>query len=170
MKTQFSVRARAGFTLIEMLVTITIVVILAGLSLGGFKYVSGKQAMEQSRIQLSLLEKAIEEYKLDNGEYPPAPTAPTIENGNTNILYKELYLDGKKTPNTDKIYLAELDPNNRQGWIIGSEASAKIVDPWGKEYQYKAPGSHNPDFDLHSYGADGKTGGNKYSQDDIKNW
>jgi len=40
-------------------------------------------------------------------------------------------------------------------------------DPWGRDYVYISPGSHNASsFDLESYGADGNDGGN----DDIENW
>ena len=151
-----------GFTLVEMLVTITIIVILAGISISGFKYVTYKQATSQCAIQVKLLENAIEEYKLDNGEYPPG-------NG-SNTLYNKLYWDtdndgqGVTNPNgtpldlDQKIYIADLDPlNNRQGWSKGNGSAATIIDPWGNEYIYKNPGTTNPDFDLISMGPDGKS-------------
>lgn len=154
MKKPSLLNQRYGFTLVEMLVTITIIVILAGLSLGGFKYVTAKQANSQAAIQIKLLEKAIEEYKLDNGEYPPQGT-------DSGSLYTELYYKGVNDPQNNKIYVAELDPdNNKQGWTQGTGASVKIVDPWGKQYVYKNPGIVNPDFDLSSYGQDGKTSTN----------
>ncbi len=149
MKIQSS--SKAGFTLIEMLVTITIIVILAGLSLGGFKYVTTKQANAQAAIQIKLLENAIEEYKLDHGEYPKAATGTT----DINILYQKLYKDGVDNPNENKIYLADLDPkNNKQGWNTESNPS-QLTDPWGAGYIYRNPGTLNPDFDLISKGQDG---------------
>ena len=40
-------------------------------------------------------------------------------------------------------------------------------DPWGNEYVYVFPGSHNQgSFDLYSYGPDGVQGGG----DDVGNW
>lgn len=167
MKTHSSEKKRSGFTLIEMLVTITIIVILAGLSLGGFKYVTAKQANSQAAIQIKLLEKAIEEYKLDNGVYPPST-------GGTNVLYKALYYDGAQTPpiNDAKIYLADLDPlNNKQGWTNGTGAGVTIIDPWGSAYIYRNPGTVNPDFDLFSNGQDGLTDNNgPKSRDDHTNY
>lgn len=165
MKTQSIHNTRSGFTLIEMLVTITIIVILAGLSLGGFKYVTAKQANSQAAIQIKLLEKAIEEYKLDNGVYPPQGTGSAS-------LYTELYYKGVNDPTNNKIYLAELDPdNNKQGWTQGTVASVKLFDPWGKEYSYKNPGTVNPDFDLSSMGQDGETdSGGPKSKDDHNNY
>ena len=41
-----------------------------------------------------------------------------------------------------------------------------LVDPWGHEYVYRYPGSHNSTgFDVFSMGPDGREGG-----DDITNW
>jgi len=160
-------QSRPGFTLIEMLVTITIIVILAGLSLGGFKFVTSKQANSQAAIQIKLLEKGIEEYKLDNGVYPPQGTG-------SNSLYTHLYHNGAQTPpvNDSKIYLADLDPlNNKQGWTEGTGAAVRIFDPWGREYIYRNPGTVNPDFDLLSNGQDGATDNNgPKSKDDHSNY
>ncbi len=168
-----SSRRRRGFTLIELLVVITIIVILAGLSMGGFSYVARKQAEEQTRIQISLLEKALEEYKLDNGEYPDSA-------GGNLALFNALYGNGAATPPTGKIYLAELDPkNNRQGWIEATTTGGfqKLIDPWGNDYIYRR-GDHekakNPDFDLASKGKDGKTNDSNpdapENRDDIDNF
>ena len=177
MKTHPSSLLRRGFTLIELLVVITIIMILAGLSMGGYGYVTRKQADSQAAIQISLLSKALEEYKLDNGAYPPT--------GTTNSLYTLLYWDtdqdglGLPPPPTvgdkdQKIYLADLDPNSKgQGWIEGTDANATIRDPWGNEYIYRRGdnlAAKNPDFDLLSKGKDGLTGTTASSADDIDNY
>ncbi len=173
MKIHSSAKKTSGFTLIEMLVTITIIVILAGLSLGGFKFILTKQANAQAAIQIKLLEKAIEEYKLDNGEYPPQD----IGSSGSNSLYTELYYNAaQESPvNDSKIYLAELDPeNNKQGWTQGTGAGVTLVDPWGNEYIYRTssdPDVVNPDFDIVSYGKDGDTDANgPKSKDDHNNF
>ncbi|MCL1911196.1 MAG: type II secretion system major pseudopilin GspG [Leptospirales bacterium] len=44
-----------------------------------------------------------------------------------------------------------------------------LRDPWGNPYQYASPGEHNNDFDIYSYGADGKEGGEGFNAD-ITNW
>ena len=159
MKNHHPSRSARAFTLIELLVVITIIVILAGLSMGGYSYVTRKQADSQAAIQISLLSKALEEYKLDNGEFPAT--------GKSIVLFEALYKNGIDNPNDSKIYLAELDPiNNRQGWIEGTGSNIKIIDPFGNEYIYRrgvdASGNpdneaKNPDFDLVSKGKDGKT-------------
>jgi general secretion pathway protein G len=177
---------RRGFTLVEMLAVIAIIVILAGVVIGGLGYVRDKQARSQARVQIDLLSNALEEYKLDKGNYP------TGANGGKNdskILYRALYWDtddngaGVDADDQQKIYLSELDPtNNKQGWTAGDKSNVTIVDPWGNEYHFRSgkmdngdPNTQavNPDFDIWSAGPDGKTsmsGNNDSTKDDIKNF
>ncbi len=139
-----------------------IIVILSAISMGGYGYVTRKQADSKATIQIGLLSKALEEYKLDNGEYPPS--------GNTNSIFKLLYWNGTAANSQEKIYLSDLDPNSAaQGWIDGIGSAAKIVDPWAKEYIYRRgdnPAAKNPDFDLASAGMDGIAN----TTDDIDNY
>lgn len=162
MKTHPSSLLRRGFTLIELLVVIAIITILAGLSAGGYAFVTRRQADSQAAVQISLLSKALEEYKLENGAYPPT--------GSTNSLFTVLYWTGASASPPGKIYLADLDPNSKgQGWIDGTGSTAKIVDPWAVEYIYKRgddPSARNPDFDLASKGKDGTID----TADDIDNY
>ena len=44
----------------------------------------------------------------------------------------------------------------------------KPVDPWGSKYLYRSPGEHG-EYDLFSYGKDGKPGGTDEAAD-ITNW
>lgn len=160
MKTNLSHSSARGFTLIELLVVIAIIVILAGLSVTGFNYVTQKQAFSQAEIQIKLLESALEDYKLDNGVYPPA--------GTSNSLYKLLYSDGASTTPPGKIYVNQLEPNNKQGWTQGTGTAVTIIDPWGEEYIYRIgsdPKAKNPDFDIISIGKDGK----EATADDVRN-
>jgi type II secretory pathway pseudopilin PulG len=164
-----------------MLVVISIIVILSGLTIGGFAFVSQKQAREQAKVQIGLLQLALEDYRSDFGEYPPAPSG----NGNrqTNKIYEVLY---PRNVNA-KVYLPQLDPqNDAQGWLNGQTSgnNLRIYDPWGEEYRYRTPGdsggsfSVNPDFDLWSAGPDGQTtaGQGTYDPnhpnnlDDIRGW
>jgi general secretion pathway protein G len=170
-------RRRTGFTLIELLAVITIIVILAGIVVGGMTFVQDKQNREKAKLQVSLMGKALEEYKLDNGSYPAAASATGT--GQSNMLYKALYWDGASDASkTKKIYLPELDPaTSKQGWVEGSGESATIKDPWGSEYRYRTgTNAVNPDFDFWSVGKDGKTStsattpDNKDTRDDIRNF
>lgn len=49
----------------------------------------------------------------------------------------------------------------------GPYLERKPLDPWGRKYQYRCPGTHRPSsYDLFSSGRDGKDG----TSDDIRNW
>ncbi|BCU75717.1 type II secretion system protein [Luteolibacter sp. LG18] len=162
---------RRGFTLVEMLAVISIIVILAALVVGGMKFAKDKQDREKARIQVALLSKAIEEYKADNGSFPASTNASG--EGETKNLRQLLYLDGKNDEKK-KIYLPELEESSRQNWITGTGDSATITDPYGNEYRFRSgKAALNPDFDVWSMGKDGKTKEDdlkaKDSLDDIRN-
>ena len=177
----------AAFTLIELMAVITIIVLLAGLVVGGMGFVSERQAKEKARVQIALLSKAIEEYKLDMGAYPGSTAAfggaaaTGVGGDYSQVLYTALFMDGFNYTNpstppanwtkAQKIYLPELDPRTtKQGWVTTTmggtpTSNLKITDPWGKNYLYRVPNpdttktsyAQNPDFDLWSSGKDMKT-------------
>jgi general secretion pathway protein G len=169
---------KPGFTLVELMAVVTIIVILAGLVVGGMGFANESQAKKKAVVQMALISKSLEEYKIDNGQYPLTTNSPS-GSGNSDILFNALYFDsdgdkvgpvvGSGSGDTDqKMYLIELDPNtSKQGWTSGvASAKTKIKDPWGNEYRYrtavdltgqKNDDTQNPDFDLWSTGKDGKT-------------
>jgi len=180
----------AAFSLVELLTVIAIMVILAALTVSGLSFVQDYQARKKAQIQIHLLSKAIEDYKLDNGSYPATTdlattgSSVTLGSGNSKILFKALYNDGANdATGAKKIYISELDPaSNKQGWTTGTASdSTNITDPWGNEYIYRtafdstsSPNTHtrNPDFDLWSCGKDGKTSdtaSDAVARDDIWN-
>ena len=158
-------RHHAAFTLIELMAVITIIVILAALVVGGMGFVNERQSKEKAKVQLAILAKALEEYKLDNGAYPPTANKTgsftTSGTGTTAELYVALFYEGydyanqnspaswtKKVngvdvPKATKIYIPELNPiNSKQGWtdpVTGTTppASVPIKDPWGNQYCYR---------------------------------
>lgn len=171
----------AGFTLVELIITITIMVLLAALVVGGFGFVREKQARDTARLQIQLLSLGIDEYKLDMGVYPGhgnssdfGGDASSSDGDNSEVLYNALFHEGwefiKDRPadwasdKAMKIYVSQLDPgNNNQGWLNRTTSprppsDLKIIDPWGNNYRYRV-GSNamNPDFDLWSAGKDGRT-------------
>jgi general secretion pathway protein G len=52
--------------------------------------------------------------------------------------------------------------------LVGQQLDKLPQDPWGNEYYYLSPGQHG-DFDLYSYGADGRQGGADENAD-ITSW
>ena len=136
-------------------------------------------------MQVALLSKALEDYKLDNGVYPATPNS-TDGKGNSKLLFDALYFKGASDDTgATKIYIGELNPaGSKQGWTSGTaSASTQIMDPWGNEYRYRSAlnatgttntNTQNPDFDLWSVGKDGGTApgtpSDKRNRDDIKNF
>lgn len=183
-------RFRNGFTLIEMMVTMVIIIVLAGLVLGSMGFVQDRQNRELAKTQIALLSNAIEDYKLDNGAYPGMQDDTPADGLVTQDLYQALFLDGLQNQST--IYLKQLDPRgNKQGWVtwnggdsdndsaVLSAGNLVITDPWGNPYRYrKGANAQNPDFDLWSSGKDGQTNSgadaaslnSSVNQDDIRNF
>ncbi len=178
MKQSSRIQRQRGFTLVEILVVMTIILILAALTTGGMQFVKTRQKNNQAEIQIGLLSKGIEDYKLDNGDYPGAEDAGgSSGTGESNMLFRALYYDGFEAGDdgTASIYLSELDPlNDAQKWTEGSGSSAEIIDPWENEYRYRrGSGALNPDYDLWSMGKDEDTEGDgtdDKDKDDIRNF
>ncbi|MBI4520798.1 MAG: type II secretion system major pseudopilin GspG [Gemmatimonadetes bacterium] len=128
--------ARAGLTLLELVVVITVLGLLAGLvGIQIFGRVSEAKTTT-ARTQIELLSTALDSYRLDNGVYP------TTEQGLAAL--REKPARGPVPPNWRGPYLRRAVP----------------LDPWERPYVYRYPGERNPSmFDLLSYGRDGRPGG-----------
>lgn len=191
---------KPAFTLIELMAVITIIVILAGLVVGGLGFVTERQAKEKAKVQLSLLGKGLESYRLDMGVYPASANSSDGLTQSNKCLYQALFYEGydynKQTnppanwTKATTIYVSDLDPTtSKQGWVTAVTgtnpvvpASTTVTDPWGNEYRYRsgklASGTTNnnavnPDFDLWSIGKDAATNTaptHKTVRDDIKNF
>ena len=134
-------RSRSGFTLVEFLVVLVILVLLAGLVLPRYFAPVNKSEVLLARAQIEALGKALEQYRADVGSYP------STEQGLEALIFPPEGLDRWQGPYTQKPIPA---------------------DPWGRPYQYKSPGEHGG-YDLLSYGADGKPGGSGENVD-IVSW
>lgn len=125
-------RARQkGFTLLELLVVVVIIGLLAGFVAPRYFGQVGKSEVATARAQIDALEKALDQYRLDTGRYP-----------STELGLKALVERPPDEPKWNGPYLKKSVP----------------LDPWGKPYVYKVPGQ-KWDFELVSYGRDGRPGG-----------
>ena len=123
--------ARAGFTLLELLVVVTIIALLVGyVGPRLFGQVS-KSEMTTAKAQIDALEKAVDQYRLDTGHYP------TTEMGLAALATR---------------------PQNEPKWNGPYLRKDVPLDPWGKPYTYKQPGEKG-DYDIVSFGKDGQPGG-----------
>ena len=123
--------AAAGFTLLELLVVIVIIGLLAGYVAPRYFSQVGKSEVQVARAQIDALEKALEQYRLDTRRLP------TTEQGLSVLVSRPA-----SEPNWNGPYLKKIAPS----------------DPWGRPYVYRVPGQKG-EFDLFSYGRDGKPGG-----------
>jgi general secretion pathway protein G len=142
----FSKRAEA-FTLLELMVVVVILGILAAFIVPRISKRPEDARVTKARIEISNLEQALELYYLDTGVYPSS------DQGLRALI---------EMPDSGDV------PEN---WKTGGYlAKSKLpMDPWGNEYVYMSPGTHNEDYDLYSLGKDGIEGGEGYDAD-ITNW
>jgi len=132
----------SGFTLLEMLVVMVLIGLLAGFVAPRYFAQVGKSQVKVARAQIDAFDKALDQFRIDVGHYP------TNEEG-----LQALVVPPSGEPNWAGPYLKKEVPK----------------DPWGRPYVYQQPGTHGGDFDLLSYGKDGRQGGTGEDAD-ITNW
>jgi general secretion pathway protein G len=126
------VRAQRGFTLVEMLVVITIIGLI--MSLVGPRVLNylGESKIKAAKIQIQSFSSALDLFYLDAGRYPTSSEGliVLVKPAAGLAAWNGPYLKGGTVPN----------------------------DPWGKPYVYRSPGERSA-YEIISYGADGQEGG-----------
>ena len=133
----------SGFTLLEVIIAMTIVAILGtvvGLQLHDLPQ---KGRVNAARTQLATFKTALEIYAADNG----AP--PTQQQGLAALVAQ---------PTTPPVPL-KWNPN---GYLDSRTVPA---DPWGRPYGYLCPGPDGLPYEVVCYCADGEEGGEKFNAD-----
>jgi general secretion pathway protein G len=133
-------RRDAGFTLMEVLLVLVILVILGSMAVGMFTGVQEQAEKDAARSQVATFKRQVQIYRQQLGQYPTSLQDLIVQP--TNLSKPERWsklLDVNEVP----------------------------LDPWGNQYQFQAPGKINVDsFDVWSMGPDRASG----SEDDIGNW
>lgn len=124
-------RRRRGFTLLEVLLVLTILVILGSTVTFYFAKTQSKANARAAQVQINAIAQLLEEYHIDVGSYP------STQQG----------LAALRSPPAD---LA--DTTRWAGPYGNREISA---DPWSRPYQYESSGDA---FRIWSWGADGRDG------------
>jgi general secretion pathway protein G len=132
--------AEHGFTLVELMVVIVIIGLLATIVAINVIPATDTARIEKAKADISTIEQALEQYRLDNLTYPAAS-------------------DGLQALLNPPASLAQPQRYRRGGYI------KKLPDdPWGRAYLYNVPGRRGA-FDISSLGADGQPGGENENAD-----
>ena len=135
-------RSEDGYTLVELLVVLAILGLLIAIAAPRLIHHLSAARVQTAHIQIQQLGSILDIYKLDTGHYP------------------------SQQAGLQALVTAPAGATNWNGPYLKNKDS--LTDPWGNPYQYKFPGSHG-DYDLYSYGADGREGGDGESGD-ITSW
>jgi general secretion pathway protein G len=131
-----------GMTLIEILVVLTLIGIVMGIVGGNYLGQGEKAKAKAAKIEIEQIGQTLDLFRLEVGRYP------TTQEG-----LQALITAPSGVPNWNGPY-----------W----KKSTLPKDPWTNEYKYASPGQHGG-YDLWSYGADGKEGGEGINKD-ITSW
>lgn len=176
-------RASQGFTLIELLMVIAIILILAGITFGISRGVYNAQARTKAKAELATISQAIEQFKLQYGDYPwhDSDTGYPETSGEVTSTMLMYALTGRmvmeRDPATGDLVVELVDRSldneevkNRPSFIdptkfstSGSEDDPEaFLDPWGNPYRYWYKVENTPGkwemfgFHLYSIGGDSK--------------
>jgi general secretion pathway protein G len=121
-----------GFTLVEMLVVITIIGLIMGLIGPRVLNYLSESKIKAAKIQLQSFGSALDLFYLDAGRFPSTAEglAALVRRTPGVAAWNGPYLKGGNVPN----------------------------DPWSNPYIYRAPGERGA-YDIMSYGSDGQEGG-----------
>ena len=135
------VRAR-GFTLIELLVVLVVLGLLAGLVGPQVMKHLGESKVKTAKLQIEEIAVALDMFRIDVDRYP------TTEENLAALVQR---------------------PGDVEAWN-GPYLRKTVVpkDPWGRDYLYRQPGQ-NAEFDVYSFGADQREGGDGENSD-IVSW
>jgi general secretion pathway protein G len=127
-----------GFTLVEMLVVITIIGLIMGLIGPRVLNYLSESKVKAAKIQLQSFAGALDLFYLDAGRFPSTGEglAALVRQTPGVAAWNGPYLKGGNVPS----------------------------DPWNNGYVYRSPGEHGP-YDIISYGADGQEGGSGVAAD-----
>lgn len=135
--------ARAGFTLIEVLVVLAIIAILGGFVALNISNRPAEAKVDAARMQLQVFKSAVNSYRIDHGR------VPSREQGLMALIEK---------PSSPPV------PENypQDGYLDTRQLPS---DPWKNDYIYLAPGRSGESFEIITYGSDGEPGGNDDAAD-----
>ncbi len=166
---------RFGFTLVEMLVVVVVILILAGMTISIMSYVNTKTGRSRAAADIERIKNALEEYYAVYGMYPPVnrmdrefagegppfvpPAPPQGGAGYYDGLVSYLFLDSNRSrwtkyldgwPDTDIIAKSGQSASDF-GLMAWSNRYWTILDPWQRSYIYSTRAPYQS-YELYSRG------------------
>lgn len=130
MNTRIALQMQAGFSLIELLIVLTILGLLMAIATPALLQQLGSAKVKTTRIEMGHISGSMDIFFIDIGRYPTQ-------------------MEGVRA-------LIESPKSAQRNWagpyLSGKEEA--LLDPWGNFYQYKFPGQHGQ-YDLYSFGPEG---------------
>ena len=138
-----TLRSEGGFTLVELLVVITIIALIMGIVGPRVLNYLSESKTKAAKIQIESFASALDLYYLDTGRYPAG---------------------------SEGLAALVRRPGNVQAWN-GPYLKGGVVpaDPWGNPYVYRSPGQDGRTYDILSFGSDGTEGGTGAAAD-VTSW
>lgn len=132
----------SGFTLLELLVVLSILGLLAAIVGPSVLGYLGSSKSKAAEVQVKQIVASIQLFRVQQGRFP------TQDEGLSALVKQPADMPGWSGP-----YLAD---------------AGGIIDPWGRPYKYAMPGKHG-EIDVYSLGSDGAEGGSGEAKD-VGNW
>ena len=150
-----SMRRRAAFTLVEMMVVIGIMLLLAGMLMPALRSMKEGRKSEECRAEIEYLKTAANQYRDEFGDYPPSDiglAANDVPNQGNKALVaclatsqsKQPYLRSYLMTNHEKVRLTNVQAAAELDWRFKENPRnyREMLDPWGSPYIYL----HNRDY------------------------
>jgi len=144
-------REQSAFTLIELMVVITIIGILAGLTLGAAGAVRRHGATSTAKAEVAALQAACDRYYADYNSYPTttnsmpdpssgySPSAATYTNAGQVLFFNLVGSAKLSVAPTSKRYF---EP--KPAMVNTTVSTNFFIDPWGYIYGYNSDGTNAP--------------------------
>ena len=128
-----AVARQQGFTLIEVMAVIVILGVLAALVVPSVMGKVDTSKIKTTKISMQAIAGELDQFKMDNNRYP------SKQEGLDALIHQ---------------------PASAKNWMAGGYLKGGMPkDSWDNDLQYVSPGSDGRPYDLYSFGADGKEGG-----------
>jgi prepilin-type N-terminal cleavage/methylation domain-containing protein len=174
-----------GFSLVEMVVVISIITLLMGIVIAGASRIRQKTRVDATKSLISKITLALNEYHLVFHDYPPCTGEYDGSQNLYQLLGKGLQIKQGYDPATGNMKTQDLAPfvvgGFRKNEYAGVEEKTRyIIDAWGERITYKKPGKNHSSSggkDNTSFVDIESAGPNKQfddddspKDDDINNW